>query len=68
MFGVVGRLNDTADAIAAAAAAEAAGFELFGIGDNQSLWPDPYVMLSLAATATQHIRIGPLVTNIVRSH
>lgn len=54
--------------VAVARAAEDAGFELLGLGDNQSLWRDVYVSLTLAAEATSTIRLGPCVTNLVTRH
>jgi 5,10-methylenetetrahydromethanopterin reductase len=62
---VAGRLGEARNVIPVARAAEEAGFELLGLGDNQSLWRDVYVSLTLAAGATSKIRIGPCVTNLV---
>lgn len=43
--------------------ADDVGFDLIGYGDSQSLWPELYVSLTLAALNTTSARIGPLVTN-----
>lgn len=65
-FGVIaGPLGEARNVIPIARRAENAGFELLGLGDNQSLWRDVYVELALAATATSKIRLGPCVTNVV---
>jgi 5,10-methylenetetrahydromethanopterin reductase len=65
---VVGPLGDARNAAAIAGAAEEAGFDLLGFGDNQSLWRDVYVSLSMAAAATGRIRLGPCVTNPLTRH
>ena len=65
---VAGPLGEARTAAAIARTAEDAGFELLGLGDNQSLWRDTYVSLTMAATATSRIRLGPSVTNIVTRH
>jgi 5,10-methylenetetrahydromethanopterin reductase len=62
---VAGPLGDARNVIPIARSAEKAGFELLGLGDNQSLWRDVYVALTLAATATSRIRLGPCVTNVI---
>jgi 5,10-methylenetetrahydromethanopterin reductase len=62
---IAGPLGEARNAAGLARAAEDAGFELLGLGDNQSLWRDVYVSLTLAAAATSKIRLGPTVTNIV---
>ncbi|MEA2681946.1 MAG: 5,10-methylenetetrahydromethanopterin reductase [Chloroflexota bacterium] len=58
-------MGPSTNAPAIAQAAEGAGFQLLGFGDNQSLWRDVYVSLTLAAQATSTIRLGTSVTNIV---
>ncbi len=65
---VAGRLGEAHNVVAIARAAEDAGFKLLGLGDNQSLWRDVYVSLTLAAEATSKIRLGPCVTNLVTRH
>jgi 5,10-methylenetetrahydromethanopterin reductase len=68
-FGVVaGPLGEARHAAGIARAAEEAGFELLGLGDNQSLWRDVYVSLAIAAEATSKIRLGTSVTNLVTRH
>jgi 5,10-methylenetetrahydromethanopterin reductase len=62
---VAGPLGAARNVIPIAQAAEKAGFELLGLGDNQSLWRDVYVSLTLASEATSNIRLGPCVTNMV---
>lgn len=46
-------------------ACEAIGLDLLGHGDSPCLWHDPYVALAVAATVTERIRLGPMVTNPV---
>jgi 5,10-methylenetetrahydromethanopterin reductase len=48
--------------------AEAVGASLFGFGDSQTMWPDPYIGMTLAATHTSRARIGPMVTVPVTRH
>jgi probable F420-dependent oxidoreductase len=43
--------------------AEQAGFEYTWIFDSHVLWMDPYPLMTLMATNTRHMRIGPCVTN-----
>ncbi len=50
---------------AAAAAAEAAGWDGLLVVDSQNLAADPYVALTLAAVATTRLGIGTGVTNTV---
>ena len=47
---------------------EAAGWDSLGMVDSQNLAPDPYVFLSLAATATEHLKVMTAVTNVVTRH
>ena len=49
-------------------ASEEAGFAFLGVGDSQSIFRDVYVALTLAAQATNTIRLGPQVTNPVSRH
>jgi 5,10-methylenetetrahydromethanopterin reductase len=42
--------------------AEDLGFELFGFGDSQTMWGDPYVAMALAARHSRGAAIGPWVT------
>jgi 5,10-methylenetetrahydromethanopterin reductase len=60
---------DRADRVAAAAAhAEAAGFDSVWIPDSQLLWRDTFVALALAAASTKRITLAPGVTNLVTRH
>ena len=43
--------------------AEAAGFTYGWLFDSHVLWREPYVLLTLMAQATQHMRLGTCVTN-----
>jgi 5,10-methylenetetrahydromethanopterin reductase len=42
--------------------AEDIGAALIGFGDSQTMWPDPYVALTLAAEHTSRALLGPVVT------
>ena len=60
---------DRADRVAAAAAcAEAAGFDSVWIPDSQLLWRDTFVALALSAASTKRITLAPGVTNLVTRH
>jgi 5,10-methylenetetrahydromethanopterin reductase len=65
---VVGPFGESRNVAPIARAAEECGFELLGLGDNQSLWRDVYISLAVAALETSNIRIGPCVTNVVTRH
>jgi 5,10-methylenetetrahydromethanopterin reductase len=52
----------------AAAQAEAAGFDGFAVVDTQNLAGDCYVGLTLAAGASQRLRLGTAMTNPVTRH
>jgi 5,10-methylenetetrahydromethanopterin reductase len=54
--------------IASARAAEAAGFDLVYTADIQSTHREVYTHLTLTATATERVLIGPGVTNPVTRH
>jgi len=62
---VVGPVGEARNVVPIARAAEESGFELLGLGDNQSLWRDVWVSLTMAALETSKIRVGPSVTNIM---
>jgi 5,10-methylenetetrahydromethanopterin reductase len=47
---------------------EAQGFDWLGVADSQSVFRELYVALTLAALNTDHIRLGPLVTNPQTRH
>ena len=48
--------------------AEGLGFEWVGVADSQSVFHELYVALTLAATSTSRVRVGPLVTNPLTRH
>ena len=48
--------------------AERAGAAVLGFGDSQTMWPDTYVGLTLAAEHTRSMRIGPWVTVPLTRH
>jgi 5,10-methylenetetrahydromethanopterin reductase len=48
--------------------AEQSGFQALGVGDSQSIYPDVYVRLTVAALRTSRMRIGAWVTNPVTRH
>jgi 5,10-methylenetetrahydromethanopterin reductase len=48
--------------------AERAGFDLVGIPDSHSVWRELYVALTVAAMATERVRVGPMVTNPATRH
>jgi 5,10-methylenetetrahydromethanopterin reductase len=47
---------------------EADGWDGLSVSDTQSFAPDAYVALTIAALATEHIRIGTAVTNPITRH
>ena len=49
-------------------AAEAAGFDVIGIADSQSLYREAYVSTTLCAVNTERIRFGPRVINPLTRH
>lgn len=53
---------------AAAAAAEAAGFDSVWVPDSQLLWRDTFASLALAAASTSRITLATGVTNLVTRH
>jgi 5,10-methylenetetrahydromethanopterin reductase len=60
---------DRADRVAAAAAhAEAAGFDSVWVPDSQLLWRDAFVALAFAAASTTRIALATGVTNLVTRH
>ena len=56
------------EVVAAARAAEAAGFTDVWVPDSQTLWRDPFVTLAGIAGGTRRVRIGTAVTNVVTRH
>jgi 5,10-methylenetetrahydromethanopterin reductase len=60
---------ERADKVAAAAAyAEAAGFDSVWVPDSQLIWRDTFASLALAAVSTRRITLAPGVTNLVTRH
>ena len=47
---------------------EALGFSGIAMPDSQSLWPEMYVQLSVAALATERVTLWPAVTNPLTRH
>ncbi len=62
-FGFQSTTDDVAEVARTARAAEAAGFDIFQIGDHLGTQLSPFVALAAAAAATSGIRIGTLVLN-----
>ncbi|MDY7104912.1 MAG: LLM class flavin-dependent oxidoreductase [Actinomycetota bacterium] len=56
------------DAAARARRLEDEGWDGFGVVDSQNLAGDPYVALTMAATATTRLRLATAVTNPVTRH
>jgi 5,10-methylenetetrahydromethanopterin reductase len=60
---------DTARAAAASARmAEDVGFDYVMVGDNLTIFRDPYAVMAAIALATERIMMGPQVTNPVTRH
>ena len=55
-------------AIAFARKAEALGFEMLGVSDSQSIFPDTYVSLTMIAKSTSRAKVGTYVTNPLTRH
>jgi probable F420-dependent oxidoreductase len=62
-FGYQATTTDVEDLVRAARSAEAAGFDVFQVGDHVGTQLSPFVALAAAAAATSTIRIGTLVLN-----
>jgi probable F420-dependent oxidoreductase len=62
-FGYQATTTDVEDLVRAARSAEAAGFDVFQVGDHAGTQLSPFVALAAAAAATSTIRIGTLVLN-----
>ncbi len=62
-FGFQATTTDAEELVRAARAAEAAGFDVFQVGDHVGSQLSPFVALATAAAATSTIRIGTLVLN-----
>lgn len=57
-----------ATAVAAAVNAESHGLDLVALPDASALMRDVYVVAGAIATATSHVRFGPMVTNFASRH
>jgi probable F420-dependent oxidoreductase len=62
-FGFQSISDDVAEVTRTAREAEAAGFDVFQVGDHVGTQLSPFVALAAAAAATSTIRIGTLVLN-----
>ena len=63
-FGLVVQTNPPAkQVVEMAKRAEAAGFTHFWTFDSCVLWQEPFVIYSQILNATDHIKVGPMVTN-----
>lgn len=62
-FGFQSNTDDVAEVVRSARAAEAAGFDIFQVGDHVGTQLSPFVTLAAAAAATSTIRLGTLVLN-----
>jgi 5,10-methylenetetrahydromethanopterin reductase len=51
-----------------AARLEQTGWDGWALVDSQNLAPDPYILLALAATATDHLKVATGVTNPLTRH
>lgn len=51
-----------------ARAAEEYGFHTVYVGDSQMIWNDVYISLACCAQATQRVKLGPGVTNLITRH
>ena len=67
-FGVNYLPGPAAETLGWAQAAEAAGFDIVGIADSQSVYRDVHTCLALVATGTSRVRIGPRVINPLTRH
>lgn len=67
-FGTAWNVYDHRAYIDLVRASEAAGFDLIGMGDSQSVCLDVYALLTLAAEHTDRVLVGPMVTNPVTRH
>jgi probable F420-dependent oxidoreductase len=62
-FGFQSTTDDVAEVARTARAAEAAGFDVFQVGDHVGTHLSPFVALAAATAATSTIRVGTLVLN-----
>ncbi len=67
-FGVTMFPNSLEDVASGAKLAEEMGFDYVGIADSQSLARELYVALSVVATSTERVLLGPTVSNPLTPH
>ncbi len=67
-FGVTMFPNSLEDVASGAKLAEEMGFDYVGIADSQSLARELYVALSVVATSTERVMLGPTVSNPLTRH
>ena len=67
-FGIIEIPRGIASAIENARLAEAAGFDMVGVVDSQSLFRELFVTLGALGQATRRVMIGPTVTNPLTRH
>lgn len=67
-FGVAFLPGSPAEFSAWCREAETLGFDLVGIPDSQSVYRENVVSSTLAATHTERVRFGPMVTNPITRH
>ena len=67
-FGIIELPRSVAGAVANARLAEAAGFDLVGVADSQSVFREVYVTAAMILSQTSRVRVGPTVTNPITRH
>ena len=67
-FGIIEIPRSVAGAVANARLAEAAGFDLVGVADSQSVFREAYVTAAMILSQTSRVRVGPTVTNPITRH
>ncbi len=67
-FGILEIPRSIESAVGYARQAEAAGFDLVGVADSQSLFREPFITLGMIGAATEKAMIGTSVTNPITRH
>jgi 5,10-methylenetetrahydromethanopterin reductase len=67
-FGILELPRSIKEALEHARLAERVGFDLFGVGDSQSLFREAYTTMAAVAGATTRVQIGVTVTNLITRH
>ncbi len=67
-FGITLLPNRLKDLLAWCRTAEAAGFDVIGVADSQSLYREVFIACALAARQTERVNIGPRVIDPVTRH